>query len=331
MPTDHSTRRGSGAYCLLMLMLLALALPLTAQDSTSEGALFLLLPSGAQGVGLGRAMTAMTSPEAAFWNPAGLASLDRGRATVLRGEHVAGEATGFAGVHVQQGLGTFGMAYQLLDLGTFPNTDDLGNVLGSTTFRNHQAILSAARAFTEGFRAGANVKVIRFRQSCRGQCPDGGVSATSWALDLGTQLQPLRDTPLTIGVLLAHLGPDFRIDDGDQADPLPARVRVAVAYELIADRVEEDLSLTVTFEAEDRLRHLGELSFYFGSEFVAGDADQVFLRGGYVMGDRNDVDGAAVGFGVRYERFELGIARSLARGGPVSASEPVHVTLGVAF
>src|SRR5437899_2734754 len=49
---------------------------LTAQDVTNAGALFLALPVGAAAVGMGQtAVTLEGRGEAAFWNPAGLATL----------------------------------------------------------------------------------------------------------------------------------------------------------------------------------------------------------------------------------------------------------------
>ena len=63
---------------LLLLATIGMAAPVAAQDdrgSSGEGALFLLLPVGAQAVSLGRAMTAVEGSEGAFWNPAGLAAV----------------------------------------------------------------------------------------------------------------------------------------------------------------------------------------------------------------------------------------------------------------
>ncbi|MEX0935425.1 MAG: hypothetical protein WD013_00885, partial [Gemmatimonadota bacterium] len=48
-----------------------------SEPLTQEGALFLLLPVGAQAVSLARAAAALPSAEAAFWNPAGLSTVDR--------------------------------------------------------------------------------------------------------------------------------------------------------------------------------------------------------------------------------------------------------------
>lgn len=311
--------------------------PPPAPDPSNEGALFLLLPSGAQGVGLGRAMTAVSSSEAAFWNPAGLVALEGRRALLLRGEHVAGEATGFSLVRGGSGGVAFGLSYQLLDVGSQDLTDPDRQVIGTISVRSHQAIVSAGHPLGDRIRVGANVKSIQYRVTCRGQCPDGTVTASSWAVDLGLQTDPIPGWPLDLGVMVAHVGSDFTVRDSGQSDPLPSRIRVAASYDLLDRFVDEqEVELRVVGELEDRLRDPGNLSVFLGSQISAQAVgiDEVSVRGGYVWGgglDRNQTAGAGLGFGVRFDRFEFGIARSLSRGGPASGDEPVHITLGFAF
>lgn len=296
-----------------------------------EGALFLLLPIGAEGVGLARAMTAVESPESAFWNPAGLARLDRSRILVTQGDHVSGSGLAVSTHLARPGLGVLGLSYALLDAGTQDLTDETGTVLGSITVRQHQALLSVARAWTERIRTGGTLKWVQFRQGCRGQCPDAGVRATTYALDLGAQLRPLASVPWEVGILLAHLGPGLQTEDVDQSDPLPSRLRIATSYTLAGEVVEEALEVRFVVEMEERVRDPGSPSVLVGSEVALGGEDRISIRGGYVFGSRTQLDGAAIGFGLRYERFELGIARSLARGGPLLDQEPVHLTLGFVF
>ena len=79
----------------------------SAQPSSTEGALTLLLPIGARGIGMGRAVTTSTGAESVFWNPAGLARMEGGSFNVYRGNHLAGEATGFSLLLGRQPLGFF--------------------------------------------------------------------------------------------------------------------------------------------------------------------------------------------------------------------------------
>lgn len=313
------------------------AFPLYAQDDgepapADEGALFLLLPVGSQAVGLARAMTVISSPESAFWNPAGLAGIQGRRAHLHRGEHVVGDATAISVLFGAAGRGTLGGSYQLFDAGTQALTDGEGNILGSISVRNHQAILSAAAQILPRLAAGMNVKYVLFDFSCRGQCPEGRVRGSSYAFDLGVQMQPFGSIPLRLGALAVHLGPSFQVENAEQADPLPSRLRLAAEYGAFEREVEDEpIGLELILELEDRLRDLGSPAYLLGAQLYAGSEDRVYVRAGYSLGDTDQVDGAAVGFGLRYERLEVGIARSLARQGVGSQQEPVHVSLGFRF
>lgn len=321
---------------LLALTVFTVAGGVTAQEtedpSSTEGALFLLLPVGAKGVALGRAMTAMEGAEASFWNPAGLAGLGRSQLVLVRGDHVAGQATAISALLAKEGRGTVGLSYFLLDVGDQDLRDSDGNVLGTVSVRNHLGVVSAAARVADRVSAGVNFKAVQFRLSCRGICPDAGTTATTYAVDLGLQLNPTPTSPLRIGAMVAHLGPKLQVLNAEQADPLPARVRVAAAYDVVGDLVDrDDLGGWLAVEVQDRLHDPGSASLYVGAELTAGQADALFLRAGYVVGDLDQEDGGRVGLGLRYERFDLSIAKSLAVSTLTGESEPVHVTFSILF
>lgn len=316
---------------LLVLPLFLAAVPLDAQDgNAAEGGIFLLLPVGAQGVAMGRAVTALPGPESVFWNPAGLGELTEGRVVLYRGDYVAGEATAASGLFSRAGIGTIGVTYDLLDVGEQDLTDEQGNVLGTISVRNHLGVVSVATRFLDRLNVGFNFKIVQFRQSCRGLCLDAGVTATTYAVDGGIQLTRIAGHPVRVAAMIAHAGPRFQIRNEEQADPLPTRVRVGVAYELLAPLLPAaQLSLRLTGELEDRWRDPGSPAVYLGGEFSAAVEPAVLLlRAGYVIGNGEQVDGAAVGVGIRYNRFDLGIAKSLASN-IAQDTEPVHVTFGL--
>ena len=295
-----------------------------------EGALFLLLPVGAQGVGMGRAMTALGSEEGAFWNPAALAGQTKPRAMVYRGDQLAGEATAVNVLLPWDRVGTFGFSYLLLDIGDQDLRDDFGDVLGSISVRNHVGIASFGTALPGRIHAGINMKLVQFRVACRGQCPDLETTSSAYALDVGLQAQPFTRIPLRFGWMLAHAGTDFQILNEEQSDPLPTRVRFAVAYEVLHRFVDDGLmDLWVTLETEDRARDLGSPSLYMGMNFSA--ADIFFVRTGYVGGELDQTDGASVGVGFRVDRFDLNLAKSLTRSMVTGEGQPIHVTFGVEF
>ena len=333
MTFHERCRRVAGL--LLLPLGLVLAGPATAQEvvddgDTQEGALFLLLPIGAQGVGLGRAMTALHNPEGAFWNPAGIAEETERRALVYRGDQLAGAATAASFLFPWQRVGTFGLSYLLLDLDDQDVTDDFGNTLGSFSVRNHLAIASFATSLPWGINAGANLKLVQYRVGCRGQCPDLETTSTAYGVDVGVQAQPFSGLPLRVGWMLAHAGTEFKSTNEEQSLPLPTRLRFALAYQVL-HRVAEDgmMDLWATVEAEDRARDPGSPSVYVGLNFSA--ADLFFVRAGYVGGQLDQTDGATVGLGVRIDRFDLNLARSLTRSNVTGQSQPIHVALGVTF
>jgi len=319
---------------LLALTMLAGTLfatvPVAGQVDRAEGALFLLLPVGAQGVSLGRAMTWVEGPEGAFWNPAGLASVDRSQGVIFRGDHVAGTATALTGLWARPGVGSIAASYLLLDAGDIDQTDEFGNYTGTITIRNHLGIISAATQIGDRIAAGVNLKVVRFQLACRGLCADEGTTATTYAVDVGIQALPTER--LRVGAMVAHLGPSLQVLNAEQADPLPSRLRVAAAYNVVAAFTEsEELRGWIAFEVEDRLYDFGSPSFYTGTELTAGQSDALSLRAGWVWSDLDQEDGGRVGLGLRYERFDLSIAKSLAVSSITGETEPVHVTFSIGF
>jgi hypothetical protein len=101
----------------LLILAIASSSGLSAQGTSAEGAVFLVLPVGAQGVSLGRAVTAMPGQESAFWNPAGLVATTGSRVLLLRGETVVGASTGISTLLSRPGVGTLGVSYLLWDMG----------------------------------------------------------------------------------------------------------------------------------------------------------------------------------------------------------------------
>jgi hypothetical protein len=303
-----------------------------SEASTTEGALTILLPVGARGISLGRAMTARRGSEAVFWNPAGIARMESGQFTVFRGDHLAGEATAFSLLLTRQPLGSVAVSYQLLDLGDQDLTDRQGNILGTVSFRDHLGIVSFATRALPTLDVGLNFKIFQSKVTCRGQCTDAGVSGRTFAIDAGLQSTPLATLPLRISAMIAHVGPDLQLINVAQADPLPTRLRLALAYEILETLIEiPDMELWISAEVEDRWQELGSPAFYLGGELQAGREDLFFLRAGYGRNQTGGSEGLAAGLGLRYERFELSIAKSLTGGSLGPNSEPVHVTFGVGF
>ena len=317
---------------LAALLVPAGALCQTGSDDppSNEGALFLLLPVGAKAVSLARAMTAMDGPESVFWNPAGLGGLAGSQVVLVRGEHFAGQATAASGLLSRPGVGALGLTYFLLDAGEQDVTDIDGNYLGTLTVRNHLGVASAAAEVSPALSMGLSFKFIQFRRSCRGLCPDEGTTATTYALDAGFLARP--NEGLRVGGMIAHVGPRYQILNVEQADPLPWRMRLAVAYDVLGAALDrEALGGWLTIEIQDRILDPGRESVFLGAELTAGATDALFLRAGYGIAEFDQDDGASVGLGLRFQGIDLGIAKSLSVSSLTGESEPIHVTLSYVF
>lgn len=317
----------------LALGLLALAwLPgqARAQGSSDEGAIFLLLPAGADATAIGRAVTALPGQESAFWNPAGLASLDHSSLVLLRGDLSAGSSTAASVLFVRPGVGTLGISYLLLDAGDQDYKDLDNNLVGSISVRDHLAVISAAAKMLPGVDVGVNFKVLQFRLGCRGAC--GGIEtySTGYAVDAGIQLVPSSRLPLRLGAMVAHFGPAFQLENASQADPMPTRVRLAAAYDVLHHLGRSDLRGWLTAEVQDRLRSPGDPSLFVGSELAAGTSDMLYLRVGYSI-DTDQPGGPSVGLGLKHAAYQVSVAKSLATTSLAGQSEPFSVTFSMSM
>src|SRR2546422_4063118 len=82
----------------------------------NAGALFLVFPVGAQAVGMGQTATAAAGRgEAAFWNPAGLATLSEDEFALHSATLVAGRSNVLAAYFPSRGIGVLGGAGYLVD------------------------------------------------------------------------------------------------------------------------------------------------------------------------------------------------------------------------
>jgi hypothetical protein len=271
----------------------------------------------------------MPGKESSFWNPAGLAPLSGSRLVLFRGDTEFATSVAASALFARPGVGTIGASYLQMDLGDQEYKDRDGNLLGTLSARNHLAIFSAAASLLDGLDLGVNFKYIESGVSCRGLCSGFGSPASSFAVDAGVQYEPLTDLPLRIGAMVANVGPRFQFQNASQSDPLPTRVRLALAFDILRHLGDPGLEGWLTVELQDRPNYKGGSSLFFGSELKAGRDDALFIRVGYAA-NSGPVTGAGVGLGLRLDRFDLAVARSLAIAN-VGETAPFNVSLSFEF
>jgi hypothetical protein len=312
---------------LILVVIMALPVALRAQeiptggnpnqnDNTGFGttsAEFLLLGAGARGTALGGAYGAMaTDVSALYYNPAGVALLERPGITIGTYDYVAGTRYTWGGAAFPFSGGSRTVGFQI---GTFGfkdqpvYTEEQPNGTGAT-YSVAETFLGAtfAQNFSDRFAAGLTFKYINDRL--------GTVSGSAFAVDFGTSFHAaLGDHPVKFAFTLANLGSNLNYSGtglrGDvprtpipgqdqvptlpqQSDlstkdfPLPTIFRVGLAYDMIS-RESNRLTLLGDFNQPNS----NKPGFAVGGEWATtklGSSDFGFaLRGSYTFTGANNV------------------------------------------
>ena len=291
--------------------------PVGQEDNTSYGttsAEFLLLGAGARGTALGSSFAAIaTDVSALYYNPAGVAMLDRPGLMIGTYDYVADTRYSWGGVAFPFSGGARTIGFQL---GTFGfkdqpiYTEDQPNGTGGT-YSVNQTFVGAtfAQNFSDRFSAGITAKYVDDRL--------GTVSGSAFAVDFGTNFHAsLNNHPVKFSFVLANLGSNLNYTgtglSGNVArDPLPGEDPVPTLPQQ-ANLLTKDFPLPTTFRVglaydiitgeNNRLTALGDFNqpnnnkpgFAFGSEWmsqkIGGSNFGFALRGSYSYPGANNLD-----------------------------------------
>ena len=327
-------RRSSVRYPIFavraaLAAILASASGASAQSS-SDGALFLLLPVGAQTVGMAQAAVAERLGSEAVWsNPSGIARLEKREVAIHHSETVAARGDVITFLAPVKHLGSFALSVNLLDFGNQQITDPGGTPIGLVLPRNILFAGTFGAALGRHVSLGMSYKRLQYRVDCSGQCASVPTfKATSSAVDFGAQYDVPGDSSVRLGASVRNIGTKLQVNDSEQADPLPTRIEVGASWKLrfiakyVADidvRIAGDVIATKT--ADDPSARIGADLTY---------QKTVHLRGGYIA---NDTDGAnaAVGFGLGTGRLLFDIARTFGGLSEDAGKTPTYISLRFVF
>lgn len=297
----------------------------------SEGPLFLLLPTGAQSVGMGEAMVAASPGSEGIWsNPASMAAQDKRELAIHYSKTVSGVADAFSFVHPSRSFGTTALSLNVLDLGEQQVTDVLGQVIGLILPRDVVLAGTYAAQVTNRFNAGFNYKVVQVRVDCTGQCATVGDEVqSSRAVDLGAQYRVEAGAPLVFGIALRNLGGKLNSDATNQRDPLPTQLELGAMYRLkFLDHYVKDMEWRAAGSWVDG-RSFGGKSVRLGTDVVYEGT--VHLRAGFVGHDRRSDASASLGFGLQSNGFVFDIARTFGGLPDENGHPPVWISLRYLF
>lgn len=302
----------------------------TAQSGTSNGTLFLLLPIGAETVGMGQAVVAARLGTESVWsNPAGIARGQKREAAIHHSETIGARGDVITVVLPNKSYGAFAVSFNLLDFGNQQITDPGGTPIGLVIPRN--ILVAGTYGLPLGKQAsiGFTLKRLQYRVDCSGQCANVSTfSASSSALDFGAQYDLPGDSTVRFGAAIRNIGSKLQVNDGEQADPLPTRIEVGLSYDLnFIKKYVSDVGLRVAGDIIST-KSADQPSGRFGADLTYENT--VHLRGGYIL---NDVDGAkaAVGFGLGTGRLTFDIARTFGGMSEDAGKTPAYVSLRFNF
>ena len=314
---------------VLPIAFLFLAKPpnrLAAQEPLNAGALFLVFPVGAQAVGMGQTATAAEGRgEAAFWNPAGLATLSDDEFALHSASLVAGRSHVLGAYFPSRGIGVIGGAVYLVDYGDLDRTDANGNTIARIAPRNLEFVASYATSLAGSFVFGVSYKLVQFRVDCSGDCRDfpAGTGATH-ALDVGGQFRVGAGGPLRVGIVLRNIGFRLQVQNQAQADPLPTRLAIGAQYDVhfrppAGAALNQAFDLKLAADVDSPWGQVGQSETRLGLD--VGYQRLVRVRAGYAF-VQDGLSGPSVGLGVESGSLGVDIARAFLTGSDLQAESP---------
>jgi hypothetical protein len=331
-------RRPSSGGLLALAALLVVPPPsrLSAQEPPlNTGALFLVFPVGARAVGMGQtAMGAEGHGEAAFWNPAGLATMETNEFALHSATLVAGRSHVLGAYFPSRGIGVLGGAVYLVDYGDLERTDANGNTIARIAPRNFEFLASYATALAGSFVFGVNYKLVQFRVDCSGDCTNFPAGhGTTHAIDLGGQFRVGPGGPLRVGVALRNVGFRLQVQNKPQADPLPTRLAVGAQYHVLLPAragapTGERFDLRVAADVDSPWGQQGQSELRFGVD--VGYQRLVRVRAGYAF-VRDGLSGPSVGLGVESGSIGVDLARTFLTGSDLQIENPAFFSFRVTF
>jgi len=312
------------------------ALRLSAQQlANNSGALFLLFPVGAQAVAMGQTGSTLDGRgEAAFWNPAGLATIERGELALNSASLAAGATHALTVYFPSHRFGVLGGAVYLVDYGDLERTDSASNTIARIAPRNIEFLASYATALAGSVTLGINYKLVEFVVDCSGDCsnfPNG--HGVTHALDVGGQFTVGPAGALRVAVAVRNIGFKLQVNNRDQADALPARLVVGAAYRILLPGAPgiaraERLDVKLAADVDSPWGSYGDSEMRLGID--VGYQRLLRLRGGYAF-VRDGLSGPSVGMGVTSGSIGVDLARAFLTGSDLVAQNPTFFSFRVVF
>ena len=300
-----------------------------AQAIVGEGALDLLLPTGARNVALGQASTALRGTTESVWgNPSGIAAITGTTAALHHSRSAGGTADALSVVAHSRLLGSFGVSASLREIGPSDNTDASG-AEGGTIMPRSLIYAATYAAGIDRLNVGLTYKFVQLRMDCTGPCSDDtGVMGSTSAVDAGAQFSLAPFIPVTIGASVRNVGLRMQVNDGPQADQLPSRLQAGMEVRISKlDEVVDGAALTLN---ADLISELGRMdpSPRLGAELAW--QKRFHVRGGYASKTAG-YGGPSLGIGYEGKSLAIDFARLFDEVSSLAGNDPIYLSLRYRF
>lgn len=283
----HARIRGAAPTALVALSMLPAAA--LAGEPGTAGFLSLRLGAGARSAGMGDAQVSLAQDAtAAYWNPAGLASVERTSFTLMHDEWLSSVRMETASLAHNTQFGTFGLHFSGMYLDEIERYET-----ASAEPTGHFNVFEIAFAGAYGRRLHADWDVGLAVKGLYSELD--AVSASGWAVDVGTRYRT-RIPGLTFAAVAQNLGP--RMSFISEEFPLPATGRVGADYRREVPEGQAAVAFDLVFPSD------GDARQHAGVEYVYRDL--AALRLGYKAS--YDSQGLTFGVGLRRSGYRFDYA-----------------------
>jgi hypothetical protein len=272
-PKESHMRPAVVSLFLAVALLSLAAAPRHARAAGETGFVFLKIGVGARAMGMGSAFVALADdPTSVYWNPAGLASIEKTQVTVMHNEWILDFRQEFVAVGTQLGPGTVGFGFAGFYSDELERRSDTGVLLGH--YGANDIAISGAYGLqlTEGLDAGLGVRYIR------GMIDQE--DATSLAADLGARYR-VGESGLMLGAAISNIGGDAKFDS--EEFPIPLTWRAGAAW----SKNVESLRGRGTLSAEYRQAREDDGKFHAGAEYAYRERLALRLGGKFGYDDED--------------------------------------------
>lgn len=294
-----------------------------------EGALDLLLPTGARAVALGQATMAVRGTTESVWgNPSGLARMRGTSAAIHHSQSVAGKADAVSVVAHSPVLGSFGVSASLRDYGSSGSSDESG-AEGGTILPRSLIYAATYAASLERLNVGLSYKLVQWRIDCTGPCTgETGIIASTSAVDAGAQYSFDPAIPITFGASVRNMGLRLQVNDEPQSDQLPSRLQAGMEWRVTPlEAIVDGAELRLSADMVSALRRM-DPSPRVGAEI--GWQRRLLFRGGYASRS-GGYGGPSLGVGYDSGNLAIDFARLFDEVSSATGAEPTYLSVRYRF